>query len=113
MSLPVGCSSVGSHLELFHASVNASVYSRVGEIGAWARPPGASGLAHASWVLAALPSVVKVGTPEPAMVSHGPAAAMLESGAGAVQPATLTQQPMTELVGVLDVEKLMVGLARK
>jgi len=34
MSLPPGVSSAGLHCELFHASVNSSVYSRVGEIGA-------------------------------------------------------------------------------
>ena len=60
MSFPPGWSSAGSHLVLFHASVNSSKYSRVGETGA-CPPPGVNGLAHASRVRALLPSVVRVG----------------------------------------------------
>ena len=82
MSLPPGTSWVGSHLELFQASVNFVVYSRVGETGACARPPGVSGLAHASWVLALLPTVVSVGGRSPAMASHGPGAGDVAKRAG-------------------------------
>ena len=71
MSLPPGRSCAGSHLELFQASVNSAVYSRVGETGAWNRPPGVSGLAHASWVLALLPTVVAVVVPVASSASQG------------------------------------------
>jgi hypothetical protein len=64
MSLPPGRSWVGSHLELFQASVNGSRYSRVGENGACAVPPGVSGLPQASRSLALLPRVVNVGSLE-------------------------------------------------
>ena len=58
-------------------------------------PPGVSGLAHASWVLALLPTVVSVGVPPAAMVSHGPGAATLRRApVGSVQPAAGNQQPI-------------------
>src|SRR4051794_11365376 len=105
MSLPPGCSWVGSQPELFHASVNSVVYSRVGEIGACAVPPGASGSAHASWVLALLPTVVIEPAPLPARVSHGPGAATLRNApVGVVQSGPGNQQPITLLVGVVSGE---------
>src|SRR5688572_10017780 len=112
MSLPPGVSVAGSHRELFQASVNSSVYSRVAEIGACAVPPGVSGLPQASWVLALLPTVVSVGTPP--MVSQGPGAATLRNGPlGEVQPSPCTQQPMTELDGVVPLRKSREGFAVK
>ena len=111
MSLPPGTSSATSHRLLFQRSSNSVVYSRVGEIGACAVPPGVSGLAHASWVLALLPTVVNVDTGP--IVSHGPKAAMLRSSpGGVVQPASAVQQPTTELVGVWSGES-RAGLAVK
>ena len=100
MSLPPGVSWAGSQRELFQASVNSVVYSRVGETGACAVPPGASGFTHASWVFALLPTVVNVGTPLTS-VSQGPKAWTLRNcPVGDVQPAPGSQQPMTELAGV-------------
>ena len=80
---------------LFHASVNAWVYSRVAETGAWKRPPGVSGLAHASWVLALLPAVVWVDVPPTVRVSHGPGAETLRRGPVGVAPGAGDQQPTT------------------
>ena len=112
MSLPPGTSSATSHRLLFHASVNSVVYSRVGDTGAWAAPPGVSGLAHASWVLALLPTVVRVGAAP--MVSQGPKAAMLRSSPGGVvqSASTSRQQPTTELLGTSSAAS-RVGLAVK
>src|SRR5690349_10924392 len=102
MSLPPGTRLVGSHSELFHASVNGVVYSRVGEIGACSSPPGVSGLAHASWVLALLPTVVKVERPVDGSASQGSREARFSSGpVGSVQPEPLTKQPITEFFGVV------------
>src|SRR5688572_16355156 len=104
MSLPPGVSWAGSHWELFQASVNSWVYSRVGETGACASPPGVSGLTHASWVLALLPTLVRVG-PVWLRVSQGPGAATFwNEPDGLVQPAAAIQQPTTELVGVVSGE---------
>src|SRR5690348_13300948 len=114
MSLPPGTSWLGSHLELFHTSVNFVVYSRSGENGACAVPPGVSGLAHASWVLALLPTVLLVDSPVEASTSHGRREARLSHGpVGSVQPAPLTKQPTTEFLGVCDAPKRGVGLASK
>src|SRR6476661_1778292 len=99
MSLPPGCSWV---------------YSRVGETGACAVPPGLSGLSQASWVLALLPSVVSVGCPVFTVMSHGPGACTLRNGpVGVVQPLMLVQQPITLLCGVDFGDQSSVGLAAK
>ena len=65
--------AAGSHLLLFHASVNSVVYSRVGETGAWKKPPGVSGEPHASRSRALLPSVVSVDRLLLVLTSHGEA----------------------------------------
>src|SRR5215212_11256212 len=102
MSLPPGWRLLGLHLESFQASVNCSVYLRLGSTGACARPPGVSGLAQASRVEALLPSVVRVGCPVDGAVSHGPGSETLTKGPVlSVQPAPGNQQPITELVGFL------------
>src|SRR5687768_6398337 len=112
MSLPPGVSSATSHRLLFQRSSKSSVYSRVGETGACASPPGVRGLVQASWVLALLPTVVKVGSAP--MVSQGPNAATLASAPGGVVQAGSAsfQQPTTELLGVSSGES-SVGLAVK
>src|SRR4051812_3898357 len=113
MSLPPGVRLLGSHLVSFQASVKVSVYSRVGEYGACSVPPGVSGLAHASWVLALLPMVVNVGSP--LTWSQGPNAAMFSWFSPAVQPAVPANQHSTaELVGwtVVLLTLARSGLAR-
>src|SRR5690349_6938006 len=102
MSLPPGWRLDGSHLESFHTSVNSSVYSRVGDTGAWNVPPGVSGEPHASWVWALLPDVLRLDCPLRGSVSHGPGAWTLTNGpVGIVQPEPCTQQPMTLFAGCL------------
>src|SRR6476659_2887446 len=114
MSLPPGCSWVGSQPELFQASVNGWVYSRVAETGACAVPPGLSGLRQASWALALLLSVVSVGCPVFAVMSQGRGAATLRTGpVWVVQPLMLVQQPMTLLRGLVFGAQSSVGLAVK
>ena len=113
MSLPPGTRLLGSHLVSFQTSVNAVVYSRVGEYGACAVPPGVSGLPHASWVLALLPIVVNVGSPS--AWSHGPNEAMFSWLSPAAQPGVPAyQHSTTELVGstVVLVTLARSGLAR-
>ena len=51
-----GRSCAGSHLELFQASVNACGVLAGRRDRRLAVPPGVSGLTHASWVLALLPT---------------------------------------------------------
>ena len=118
MSLPPGTSCAGSHLLFCQASVNSGVYSRVGETGAWNSPPGVSGLSQASWVLAALPTVVNVGRLVVKSWSHGDRAARFSSEPGGVsQPSAsgpvARQQPVTRLVGTCVVSSFSSGLARK
>jgi len=112
MSLPPGTSSATSHRLLFQRSSNPVVYARVAETGAWAVPPGVSGLAHASCVSALLPTVVRVDTAP--TVSHGPKAATLRSSPGGVvhSGSVSLQQPTTEFVGTSSVES-RTGLAVK
>src|SRR5436190_18081651 len=89
MSLPPGCRFDGSHLLLFHASVNAGLYLRSAANGAWKKPPGVSGLSHASRSDTLLPSVVNVGSSELGLTSQGARAPRLRSvPIGSVQPLT-------------------------
>src|SRR5690349_2776239 len=117
MSLPPGTSWAGSHWLFCQASVNSAVYSRVGDTGAWKRPPGVSGLSHASCVLAALPTVLNVGRLVVKSWSQGARAARFSSEPGGVsQPSAAgvtRQQPVTRLAGTWVVSSFSSGLARK
>ncbi len=67
------------------------------EYGACARPPGVSGLSHASWVIALLPSVVCDAPPDAVSWSQGPTAAMFLRVSS--QPASSVQQRVETFVG--------------
>src|SRR5688500_16849420 len=120
MSLPPGTRLAGLHRELFHASVNSSRYSRVGETGACRKPPGVSRLNQASRSDTLLPSVVNVGSSVFGLTSHGARAPEFRSvPVGSVQPSTgswsseVTQQPTTVFFGVCCAPKSGVGFVGK
>src|SRR5690348_16940849 len=102
MSLPPGVIWAGSHLELFHASVNTSKYSRVGETGRWLPPPGVSGLPHASRSSALLPLEVSGDVPLAWLTSQGAPNGWTSDPLERVQSSRspIFQQPTTLFFGV-------------